>query len=144
MTIQGGVYMNQGERLKALRKALNIKQGDFARKISTTQGHISDIENGRKNLSERSIKLICFENWGGKTVNESWLVSGNGPMFLELPEEDETAALVASMLDPNKDFFYDVIIEIMKGYQALSPKSKQAINELADNILKDLAQKKEG
>lgn len=30
----------------------------------------------------------------------------------------------------------------MKGYQALSPKSKQAINELADNILKDLAQKK--
>ena len=84
--------MNQGERLKALRKALNIKQGDFARKISTTQGHISDIENGRKNLSERSIKLICFENWGGKTVT----------------------------------------------------KSKQAINELADNILKDLAQKKEG
>ena len=77
-------------------------------------------------------------------VNESWLVSGNGPMFLELPEEDETAALVASMLDPNKDFFYDVIIEIMKGYQALSPKSKQAINELADNILKDLAPKKEG
>ena len=46
------------------------------------------------------------------------------------------------MLDPNKDFFYDVIIEIMKGYQALSPKSKQAINEHADNNLKDLAQKK--
>ena len=38
--------MNQGERLKALRKALNIKQGDFARKISTTQGHIS--ETGEK------------------------------------------------------------------------------------------------
>ena len=47
-------------------------------------------------------------------------------------------------LDSNKDAFYDIIIEIMKGYQALSPKSKQAINELADNILKDLAQKKEG
>ena len=30
----------------------------------------------------------------------------------------------------------------MKGYQALSPKSKQAINELADNILKDLAKKR--
>lgn len=63
-------------------------------------------------------------------------------MFLELPEENETAALVASMLDSNKDAFYDIIIEIMKGYQALSPKSKQAINELADNILKDLAPKK--
>ena len=30
-----------GERLKILRKTLNIKQGDFAEKISTTQGHIS-------------------------------------------------------------------------------------------------------
>ena len=65
-------------------------------------------------------------------------------MFLDLPEEDETAALVASMLDPNKDFFYDVIIEIMKGYQSLSPSSKQAINELADNILKNLNKKREG
>ena len=52
----------EGERLKLLRQALGIRQGDFANKISTTQGHISDIENGRKNLSERTIKLISMEN----------------------------------------------------------------------------------
>ena len=73
--------MTEGERLKALRKELDIKQGDFSEKISTTQGHISDIENGRKALSERTIKLICLENWNGKTVNESWLRTGEGEMF---------------------------------------------------------------
>ena len=97
-------------------------------------------EKGESNLTEQMIISICREF----KVNESWFRTGEGSMFLELPEENETAALVASMLDSNKDAFYDIIIEIMKGYQALSPKSKQAINELADNILKDLAPKKEG
>ena len=65
-------------------------------------------------------------------------------MFLELPEEDETASIVASLLDSDKEPFFDAIVAIMKSYQSLSPTSKKAINELADNILKDLAQKKEG
>lgn len=63
--------------LKELRKALSLKQGEFAQRISTTQGHISDIENGRKELSDRTIKLICLE-FG---VNEEWLRTGTGEMF---------------------------------------------------------------
>ena len=59
---------SEGDRLKELRKVLSIKQGDFADRISTTQGHISDIENGRKSLSERTIKLICLEKWNGKFI----------------------------------------------------------------------------
>lgn len=74
---------SQGERLKKLRNALEIKQGDFAKKISTTQGHISDIENGRKNLSERTIKLICLESWNGQMVSEEWLKNGTGEMFVK-------------------------------------------------------------
>lgn len=74
---------SQGERLRELRNALEIKQGDFAKKISTTQGHISDIENGRKNLSERTIKLICLESWNGQMVSEEWLKNGTGEMFVK-------------------------------------------------------------
>ena len=40
------------ERLKELRKALGLKQGDFAAALSISQGHLSDIENGRKEVSE--------------------------------------------------------------------------------------------
>jgi len=67
-------------RLTELRKNLdNMKQGEFAKRISTTQGHVSDIENGRKDLSERTIKLICSEF----NVNENWLRTGEGEMFIE-------------------------------------------------------------
>ena len=44
-------------RLKQLRKALNLKQGDFAAALSISQGHLSDVENGRKEVSDRIISI---------------------------------------------------------------------------------------
>lgn len=87
------------DRLKILRNTLGIKQGEFAKKISTTQGHISDIENGRKELSDRTMKLICLEF----NVNETWLRTGKGDMFLQLDRDDELAAWVGSILNPDND-----------------------------------------
>lgn len=95
----------EGERLKLLRQALGIRQGDFASKISTTQGHISDIENGRKNLSERTIKLISLENWDGKLVNEEWLRNGVGEMFLPNTREDDIARLTADLFKEEENSF---------------------------------------
>lgn len=125
------------ERLKQLRKALDIKQGDFAEKISTTQGHISDIENGRKNLSDRTIKLICLENWNGNSVNEEWLRTGKGNMFQSLPEEDETAALVSELLLNTDDEVYSLIKDIMKAYMGLDEKSKTTLKLFIKNVFEE-------
>lgn len=127
------------ERLKKLRRELNIKQKDFAEKISTTQGHISDIENGRKNLSERTIKLICLEDWSGKTVNEDWLRTGDGEMFKESSLRNEVGYYVEELLEDYRDNpFYDMIIDMMKTYAELDDKSKKVIRDCAkkfrDNI----------
>ena len=133
--------MSEGERLKTLRKTLNIKQGDFADKISTTQGHISDIENGRKTLSDRTMKLICLENWDRKMVNEAWLRTGEGEMFIQVSEEDDTAALVYSLLGSKKNELYAIILEVIRSYQELSPASQQVILEYSRNLLKNLQKK---
>ena len=128
------------ERLKKLRQDLNLKQKDFAEKISTTQGHISDIENGRKNLSERTIKLICLEDWNGKTVNETWLRTGQGKMFKETPLRDEVGHYVEELLKDYKDNpFYDMIIDVMKTYAELDEKSKKIIRECAKKLRNNLS-----
>lgn len=132
----------ESERLKQLRKVLNIKQGDFAEKISTTQGHISDIENGRKNLSDRTIKLICLEKWNGNSVNEEWLRTGTGEMFQPLPEEDETAAFVSDLLEDGDNELYVMIKEIMRTYDQLDEKSKAVIKQFSRSLLKNI--KKQG
>ncbi len=128
----------ESERLKQLRMALNIKQGEFAKKISTTQGHISDIENGRKNLSDRTIRLICLEKWNGNSVNEEWLRTGKGDMFLPLPEEDETAAFVSELLFDNDNELYTLIKEIMRTYSQLDEKSKETLKQFSKMLLDNL------
>lgn len=136
--------MTEGERLKLLRKNLEIKQGDFANKISTTQGHISDIENGRKNLSDRTLKLICLEDWNGRKVNEEWLRTGEGEMFLPSLEEDEVAAYVSELLEDNgENPLYVIIKEIMHTYNELSPKSQEVVRDASAKLLENLKKRKE-
>ena len=72
-------------RLKQLRKALNLKQGDFAAALSISQGHLSDVENGRKEVSDRSIS-ICSLKFND---HEEWLKTGNGDMFNPMSEDEE-------------------------------------------------------
>ena len=44
-------------RLKQLRKALNLKQGDFAAALSISQGHLSDVET---DVKKYLIELLVF------------------------------------------------------------------------------------
>lgn len=114
--------LSEGERIKALRKALNIKQGQFADIISTTQGHISDIENGRKSLSERTIKLICLENWDGKYVSESWLRTGKGEMFAH-ESTDDLSELI------KKYDLSDADCVLLEKFIKLKPSSRKIITD---------------
>ena len=73
--------MSVGNRVRELRKALKLTQPDFAKSLGLTQSAISGYEKELKNVSEPSIIAICRE-YG---VNEKWLRTGEGNMFLEIP-----------------------------------------------------------
>lgn len=121
--------MNEHERLKELRKVLGVKQGEFAKRISTTQGHISDIENGRKSLSERTAKLICLEF----NVNEDWLRTGEGEMFVEVLPEDELGAYLGKIGTGN----YPEIERIIKAYFRLPEESQRAVDQFLNSLAGD-------
>lgn len=65
-------------RLRELRRALNIQQGEFAGKIGILQQQLSKYERGEnKPSADFFIKLIEKTN-----VNLNWLLTGNGSMFV--------------------------------------------------------------
>lgn len=66
-----------GERIKEIRKALEMTQKDFGARVGITPSAITKIELGVSNPSERLLRLICHEF----NVSESWLVEGVGDMF---------------------------------------------------------------
>ena len=80
------------ERIKMVRKTLNLTQVEFAKKLGIHGGSVSTIELGGS-VTEQNIGLICTPNRfiDGKAVNENWLFRGEGEMFQETiyisPEE---------------------------------------------------------
>lgn len=77
------------DRIKRIRKSLELTQQQFADRLGMKQNTIATYEMGRANPSEPTIISICREF----NVNEDWLRYGKGEMFK--PERsDEIDALV--------------------------------------------------
>lgn len=74
--------MTQGERVKKIRKTLDLTLDKFGEKLGVKKQTISRIENGVNKLTEQMILSICREY----NVNYDYLVHGEGEIFDDLPE----------------------------------------------------------
>ena len=119
------------ERIRKLRKNLELTQQEFGKRIGMKRNSIALIEGGR-NTSEQTIFAICREF----NVNEEWLRTGNGKMFNLVPEEDLYSKAAASILKDNDA----LAIEALKLYFELSPEAKKSVTDyilqLSDMIRK--------
>lgn len=89
-----------GERIKQLRQALGITQQEFADRLRIKRGAVANYEIGRNEPIDAVIAMICREY----NVNDRWLRTGEGEMFMELSVEDEIAAFMGDILkyeEPN-------------------------------------------
>lgn len=93
--------MTQGERVKAVRKSLGLTLEKFGEKIGLKKNSLSQIENGKNNLTDQSVLSICREY----SVNEEWLVNGTGEMFSEVDREDQIMRWAASVLKEDSSSF---------------------------------------
>ena len=110
--------MSQGERLKFLRKELNLSQEKFGSKLGLSKVAISDIENGKTGLTERNAKSIC------RTFNVDyfWLTEGTGEMFIKIKKESPL-----DMLSEDYDINELDKLVILK-YLQLSKEDRKSIN----------------
>lgn len=74
--------MTQGERIKEIRKDLNLTLEKFGEKLGVTKVAISNIEKGNRNLTDQMVKSICREY----NVNYDYLMYGTGEKFSDLPQ----------------------------------------------------------
>lgn len=69
------------DRIKKLRKALDLTQQEFADRIGIKRNTIANYETGRNDPIDSVVSLICREF----NVNEKWLRFGDGEMFKAAP-----------------------------------------------------------
>ena len=75
------------ERLKKLRKTLELTQQEFADRIGIKRNTLATYESGRNEPIDAVVSLICREF----NVNEDWLRNGGSDddMFVKLNEDEE-------------------------------------------------------
>lgn len=89
------------ERIKHLRKELHLTQQEFADKIGMKRNTIANYESNRNEPSNSVVSLICREF----SVNETWLRTGEGEMFIKKTRDDEIADFVADLMSEEDDSF---------------------------------------
>lgn len=89
------------ERIKNVRLELGLTMEEFGSRLNVARSTISNIESGRKNVSQRTINDICREF----NVNPEYLSGESEDMFLEMSRSDELAAFFGDVLkDDDEDF----------------------------------------
>lgn len=93
--------MGYGERIFNLRKSLNLTLEKFGERLGVTKTTISRIEKEERAMTEQMLKAICREF----DVNEEWLRTGEGEMYIEVDRENQLMIWAADVLKDESDSF---------------------------------------
>lgn len=101
------------ERIRELRKHLNMTMDEFGARIGLSKAAISLIESGRNGARDQTIFAICRE-FG---VNEHWLRTGEGEMFEQTRETVLDRLAAEYSLDKEQ-------VSVIENFLDLSPQER--------------------
>lgn len=113
-------------RIKELRKELNLTQQEFADKIGTSRNNIAGYEVGSRIPSDAVISLIC------KTLNirEDWLRTGNGEKTIESTHDNRFSMNLSNLQNCNDE-------TIIRWVNTIAETNPEALKEI-ENFMKRL------
>ena len=97
------------DRIKKVRKKLDLTQQEFANRIGIARGNIAAYEVGKNAPSDSVISLICREF----NVSEEWLRNGTGEMFLPVNRNRDIARLTKQLLDEESTSFKNRFVSML-------------------------------
>lgn len=120
-------------RIKQVRKALNLNQAEFGERIGVKQSTVTAYECGNRTPLDAVIAMIC------KTfnVNETWLRTGEGDMFAPIDPENQLMEWAGRVLADSTDSFRARFVRMMMGltdkeWAVLEEKARQLLSEEKD------------
>lgn len=124
------------ERISALISALGLKKTAFADKLNVSQAFVSQLCSGVKQPSDRTIADICREF----NVNEHWLRTGEGEMFIKLSRGEEISAFMGDILSGEPDFRARLIAALSR----LTPEQWKQLEGIAETLVQEMQKKEAG
>lgn len=116
--------MPTAQRVKQLRKTLKLSQPAFGEKLGVSKDVIVNIELERVPVKDLMVKHICRTF----NVNPLWLESGEGEMFLDVPDTILDDLAVEFDLSPTEK-------NIVTNYLRMSPEDRRKVSDLLHKLL---------
>ena len=114
-------------RIKQLRKSLGLNQSDFGMRIGIGQGTVTAYETANRTPSNAVIMAICRE-YG---VNENWLRTGEGEMYVVRTVEDALGDLFDAVTADPPDAFRK---RVFLGLANLSPDDWETVERILNKV----------
>ena len=125
-------------RLRELRKNhLKMTQKEFSAKLGLSENFIWQVEKGDREPSDRTISDICREF----SVNETWLRTGEGEMFVQLSRDAQITKFVGEALRGESPTDQQRFLNAMLGATA---EELHAIAEFAKRLAAEYEKEKRG
>lgn len=122
-------------RIMQVVEANGGNKSEFARRLNVTPAYISKLcKNANSVPSDRTISDICHEF----NVNELWLRTGEGEMFVKLSRNQEISSFMGAILKGDPDFRARLITALSR----LTPEQWKQLEGIADTLVAEM-QKKE-
>lgn len=119
-----------GERIKKVRRDKDLTQYEFGKRIGIKANSVSLIESGNRNASDQVIISICREF----NVNETWLRTGEGEMFVQRSRDDELASFVDELLAKESTDFRRRLVTALS---RLNPEQWDVLEAVALELMKN-------
>ncbi len=126
--------MNIGERIKKLRKYLDLTQQKFGERLGIKGNTVAQYELGRNEPIDAVLSLICREF----NVNEEWLRTGDGEMFEELTEQQKILKYTGLLLNDKDSVVANAIQTLIVTYEQLDDTSKATLEKIALQYINNL------
>lgn len=123
--------LNIGERIEILRKDLSMSRRVFGERLGVSESVIVNIEYDRlkrPDQKESLYKLICKEF----NVNEEWLRTGNGEMFVPLTRNQLITDFATDLIMEDNTFKKRLVEALAK----LDESEWEVLEKLAENLIK--------
>ena len=121
--------MTQGERIKEIRKYLDLTMEKFGERLGVGKTAISKLENNERNLTDQMAVSICREF----DVNETWLRTGEGEMFIQRTRNQQITDFLGDLIKEEDGTFKKRLIEAMS---KLDEKDWEDIERLVNKLTK--------
>lgn len=121
--------MTQGERVKEIRKGLNLTLEKFGERVGVTKQTVSRIENGVNNLTDQMALAICRTF----SVNEHWLRTGEGEPYIK-GSDDELAELVGRLYKDKGSTRYKMSLELCRSMEKMTDEQLMAFAEFVKRL----------